>query len=212
MQVYATEIDNYNVLKHIILVTEATEPRTIGDYIIFTFHSKERVLFVGAAFDFDNYVRVHQFRKNPEGVFFLVLEKPNTETIQYRLIVDGIWMADPFNPKRTRTQNAIQVSVFDIPDVSVGNTYPFTENGITHFRYRGERGQRVYLAGNFNRWDPFMYHMIERQPGEYFTSIRLPPGNHHYYFVVNGVITSDDGNPNLLWDRDARKISVFSIR
>lgn len=213
MQAYAIEIDNFNVQKHMILTTEATAPVIMGDYIIFTFQSNERTSFVGAAFDFDNYVKVHQFRINSEGVFILVIRKPNSESIRYRLIVDGLWMADPFNPTRTRKPNGIEISVLNIPNNFLGErTFPFTENGITHFRYRGEAGRRVYLAGSFNRWDPFMYHMRERSPGEYFISIRLPAGTHHYYFVVNGLTVSDDNNPNVLWDRDFRRISAFTIR
>ena len=212
-QIYAIEIESYNVHKKMLITTDATEPQIMENYIIFTFKSKERTSFVGAAFDFDNYVKIYQFKKNPEGIYILVINKPEKEIIKYRFVVDGLWMADPFNPIKIKKPNEVEISVFNIADGSLSkNNYPFTENGITCFRYRGEEGKSVYLAGNFNKWDPFMYHMTEKNPGEYFTSIKLSPGTYYYYFVVNGRTEPDKDNLNILWDRDFREISVFDVR
>ena len=213
MQIHAGEIESYNVQKKILITTDATEPQIIDNYILFTFKSSERTSFVGAAFDFDNYVKIHQFKINSDGIYILVVKKPEKEVIKYRLVVDGLWMADPFNPIKIKKPNEVEISVLNISDSFLGEKkYPFTENGITHFRYRGEEGKSVYLAGDFNKWDPFMYNMIEMNPGEYFISIKLFPGAYHYYFVVNGQSKSDKDNPSILWDRDFREISVYSIR
>ena len=212
-QIYAGDVDSYNVQKKILIITDASEPQFIENYILFTFKSKEKTFFVGAAFDFDNYVKIHQFKRNQEGIYILALKKPEKEVLNYRLVVDGLWMADPFNPIKIQKPNAVEISVLNIADnfISTRN-HPFTENGITYFRYKGEEGKSVYLAGNFNKWDPFMYHMTEKKPGEYFTSIKLPPGTYNYHFVVNGRTESDIDNPKILWDKDYREISTYSIR
>ena len=213
MQIYAVEIESYNMQKKILITTDASEPQIVDNYILFTFKSNERTSFVGAAFDFDNYVKIHQFKINSDGLYILVIKKPEKEIIKYRLVVDGLWMADPFNPVKIKKPNEVEISVLNISDSYLGGkTYPFTENGITYFRYRGEESKSVYLAGSFNRWDPFMYNMTEINPGEYFISIKLAPGAYHYYFVVNGKTKSDKDNPNILWDRDYREISAYSIK
>ena len=212
-QIYAGEIESYNIQKKIIVTYDASEPQIIDNYILFTFKSSEKTSFVGATFDFDNYVKIYQFKKNPEGVYVLVINKPEKENIKYRLIVDGLWMADPFNPIKIKHPNLVEISVLNIADKFSSETnYPFTEKGVTYFRYKGEEGKNVYLAGNFNKWDPFMYNMAEKNPGQYFISLKLPPGKHSYYFVVNGKIVSDKNNPNFLWDNDFRELSAYIVK
>ncbi|MCL2294817.1 MAG: hypothetical protein FWC36_08130 [Spirochaetes bacterium] len=213
MQVFALEIESRNVRTRILFTTDAGAPQIIDNYILLTFQSNERTAFVAAAFDFENYARIHQFRRNADGIYFLAIRIPEREVIHYRLIVDGIWMADPFNPARIRKPNFVEVSVLNLADIRPRiRSYPVTEGGITHFRFRGQEGESVFLAGSFNRWDPFMHHMEERRPGEFFISLRLPPGTHHYYFVVNGRPMPDEGNPIVVWDRDFRRISSFTVR
>ena len=212
-QVYAFEIENYNLQKKILITNDASEPQFIDNYILFTFKSSERTSFVGAAFDFDNYVKIYQFKKNSDGIYILAIERPEKEIVKYRLVVDGLWMADPFNPIKITKPNSVELSVLNIAELFSGKkTYPFTENGVTYFRYKGKEGKSVYLTGNFNKWDPFMYNMTEKMPGEYFISLKLAPGTHHYYFTVNGKNESDNNNPNTLWDTDYREISVYTIR
>ena len=212
-QIFAIETESFNVQKKIILATEAEEPQIIENYIIFTFKSSEKTSFVGASFDFDNFVKIYQFKKNPEGIYVLVMNKPEKESIKYRLVVDGLWMADPSNPVKITKPNSVEISVFNIADkLSKEKSYPSTENGITCFRYKGEEGKNVYLAGNFNKWDPFMYHMAEKRAGEYFVSLKLPPGTYYYYFAVNGKILPDKDNPNVVWDNDFREISAHTVK
>ena len=212
-QIYALEIENYNVQKKILITTDASEPQFIENYILFTFKSAEKTSFVGAAFDFDNYVKIYQFKKNSDGLYILAIARPEKKIIKYRLVIDGLWMADPFNPIKITQPNSVEISVLNIADRFLGEkNYPFTEKGITYFRYKGEEGKSVYLTGNFNKWDPFMYNMTEKNPGEYFISLKLSPGTHHYYFTVNGKNESDNNNPYTLWDNDYREISVYTIK
>ncbi len=213
MQIYAGEIESYNLQKKILITSDASEPQFIENYILFTFKTNEKVSFVGAAFDFDNYVKIYQYKKNPEGIYFLVINKPEKENIKYRLIVDGLWIADPFNPDKIKQSNLVELSVLNIADkFSNEIEYPHTAKGLTWFNYKGEEGKSVYLAGSFNKWDPFMYNMIEKRPGEYSISLKLPQGNYNYYFIVNGKIIPDIRNPNILWDKNYREISSYTVK
>ncbi|MCL2705926.1 MAG: hypothetical protein FWE72_06935, partial [Spirochaetaceae bacterium] len=114
MQIYAVEIESYNMQKKILITTDASEPQIVDNYILFTFKSNERTSFVGAAFDFDNYVKIHQFKINSDGLYILVIKKPEKEIIKYRLVVDGLWMADPFNPVKIKKPNEVEISVLNI--------------------------------------------------------------------------------------------------
>ena len=213
MQIYAGEIESYNIQKKLLTISDAAAPQFIDNYILFTFKSNEKNSFVGATFDFDNYVKIYQFKKNSEGIYILLINRPEKESIKYRFIVDGLWMADPFNPEKIKQPNLVEISVLNIADnFSSKIDYPFTEKGSVCFRYKGDEGKNVYLAGNFNNWDPFMYNMTEKRNGEYFISLKLPPGKYYYYFIVNGKITSDRDNPNILWDKDYREISSYTVK
>ncbi|MCP5515220.1 MAG: hypothetical protein H7A26_07120 [Spirochaetales bacterium] len=211
--VCAIELEGANIHKKLIEMTDASAPVFVDDYILFTFKSSEKTSFVGAAFDFSNFTKVYQYKRTPEGIYFLVIQNPGNEIIKYRLIVDGLWMPDPFNSEKVRGINTVEVSILrqpEKPDSEIN--YPRIEDGYTNFFYKGETGISVYLSGSFNGWDPFMYLLSERRPGEYYISLKLPPGKHNYYYVVNGKIIPDRRNPNVVWDKDFREISTFTIR
>lgn len=208
----AIELEGYTIHKRLLNISQAAEPQFIDDYILFTFTSDEKTSFVGAAFDFDNYTKVYQFKKTPEGVYFLVINNPGKETIRYRLIVDGLWMADPFNPEKVKGANFVELSLLRMPVKPDSETvFPYTRDGLTYFYYRGEENINVYIAGSFNSWDPFMYRMNEKKPGEYYITLRLPPGRHNYYFVANGKIMPDRRNPDVVWDSSFREISTYTL-
>ena len=53
-----------------------------------------------------------------------------------------------------------------------------------------EGAGEVYLAGDFNNWNPKATRMI-RHNGEYRARVQLEPGEHQYKFVVDGVWYTD---------------------
>jgi len=212
-KLYAIELEGYNIHKKLLNITDASQPQFIDDYILFTFKSDEKTAFAGAAFDFDSYTKVYQFKKDKDsGIYFLVINNPQKEIIKYRLIVDGLWIADPFNPEKIKEINSVEISVLRLPEKPDNEiNYPYTKNGETFFYYRGSENISVYLAGSFNSWDPFMYLLEEKKPGEYYITLRLPPGKHNYYFVANGQIVPDRRNPDVVWDKEFREISTFTL-
>jgi 1,4-alpha-glucan branching enzyme len=44
----------------------------------------------------------------------------------------------------------------------------------------------VYLAGDFNHWNPAATPMPRAKDGSFRTKVRLSPGEHQYKFVVDG--------------------------
>ncbi|MFW5803096.1 MAG: isoamylase early set domain-containing protein [Verrucomicrobiota bacterium] len=46
--------------------------------------------------------------------------------------------------------------------------------------------KKVYVAGDFNNWDPTARKMAKASDGTYRARMELPPGEHQYKFVVDG--------------------------
>ncbi len=60
------------------------------------------------------------------------------------------------------------------------------------FEFVAASAQKVYLAGNFNNWDPNTNLMKKDKKGVWKTTLSLTPGRYEYRFLV-------DGN----WENDA---------
>lgn len=49
----------------------------------------------------------------------------------------------------------------------------------------------VYLAGDFNGWDPTATRMTRTRNGSFRASVQLSPGEHQYRLVVDGQWVTD---------------------
>ncbi len=64
------------------------------------------------------------------------------------------------------------------------------------FRYRGEPGHQVTVAGTFNDWDPQARPLAyEESTGEYMVRFLLKKGTYQYKLVVDGQWILDPTNP-----------------
>jgi len=52
------------------------------------------------------------------------------------------------------------------------------------------QAKEVYLAGQFNQWNP-RKRMSKYRDGTFRTKVSLPPGEYQYKFVADGVWVSD---------------------
>lgn len=63
------------------------------------------------------------------------------------------------------------------------------------FTVHAEKGKSVYLAGEFNQWDPAGRKMsYKARTGVYSTTIQLAPGVYQYKFVIDGAWCADPEN------------------
>lgn len=106
---------------------------------------------------------------------------------EYKFIVDGKWITDPANPltvdNEQKTKNSFLV---------VDANYTFRLKGFA-------TAKKVYLAGDFNGWDPASLPMKHEADGWTF-SVHLSPGKHKYKFMVDGNWITDPGNK--LWEQN----------
>ena len=60
------------------------------------------------------------------------------------------------------------------------------------FSVRADVGSTVFLAGNFNNWDPTAKQMTDKKnDGLFTTTISLVPGEYQYKFIINGTWCAD---------------------
>lgn len=100
---------------------------------------------------------------------------------EYKFIVDGEWMHDPANKTTVRNQYHTLNSI-----LSVGQKVTFTLSG-------NQTAKKVILAGSFNNWNEESMKMSKSGQTWKYT-LELPPGKHHYKFIVDGNWILDPAN------------------
>jgi hypothetical protein len=175
--------------------------------------------FVGAAFQHEDFARIHAFSKNRQGVFVLAYPVPlkRSEPLAYRLVIDGVWTIDPANPRRFPDPVArVELSVAEIPyisDLRLGVYRILGEDGRTaRFVFKAESGQVVTVCGDFDNWDPFIHEMSETSPGLYELELPLPVGMHYYTYIYRGQSLPDPLNPVKATSADGKIVSVLSVQ
>ncbi|MDR1230850.1 MAG: glycogen-binding domain-containing protein [Spirochaetaceae bacterium] len=224
---------SYELAEHLMTLARPSAPEVFDGQVIFTLPSSYRR--AGVAFAHENWTTIHWFRKlelpientapfaddakiprqfyHDSGIMFTVYAPPpDADILEYRFIADGLWIADPLNRvSRLDTASGVRNSLVYLDPVPSAQTMDEAGDGRVRFRYRTEPGDAVYLAGNFNNWDPFMYEMSEETPGNYTLALGLPAGTYHYVFFQRGEFRHDLANPERVYLLDGRTASVVVV-
>ncbi|MER3469940.1 MAG: hypothetical protein C4330_01040 [Chitinophagaceae bacterium] len=103
---------------------------------------------------------------------------------EYKFIIDGKWMSDPASVLSSTVS---------------GNSFLIIEPNYT-FRLKGyKNAKRVFLAGDFNNWDPQAYAM-KKEGDDWVFPVHLGIGKHLYKFFVDGDWIRDPNNK--LWEQN----------
>jgi 1,4-alpha-glucan branching enzyme len=70
--------------------------------------------------------------------------------------------------------------------------YKESKNGNVTFIYDKKNAKSVFVAGDFNNWDPKAGKMTKAKDGSFRTCLSLTPGQHQYKFVADGTWVADD--------------------
>ncbi|MFM9984016.1 MAG: glycogen-binding domain-containing protein [Flavobacteriales bacterium] len=101
---------------------------------------------------------------------------------EYKFIVDGRWMGDPFNNQKT-------------PDNAGDYNSVFFKTNYT-FRLKGyPEARRVVVAGSFNNWSEGEPEM-QRIGDSWVLDVFLPDGTFPYKFIVDNNWITDPANPD----------------
>jgi hypothetical protein len=186
-------------------------PRMVDDDLILSFKPDRPVRFVGVRFAHEAWKVLHSYEMNDKGVFVFDYPVPEgVREIRYRIVVDGLWMADPANSHIDVDASGVAFSLYTLSKDPVRPIVnPKADGGMYSFVFRGRAGCRISLVGDFNNWDPYMDPLEETSPGTYSISIRVPPGAHWYYFLSDGSRILDPFNAQTGIDPDGAAVSYF---
>ncbi|OHB58057.1 MAG: hypothetical protein A2Y07_00830 [Planctomycetes bacterium GWF2_50_10] len=66
------------------------------------------------------------------------------------------------------------------------------KKGEVTFVFESAPAKTVYVAGDFNDWDPKANKMVKTKDGSFRTKLSLAPGQHQYKFIADGTWVTDD--------------------
>ena len=79
------------------------------------------------------------------------------------------------------------------------------------FTVHAEKGKAVYLAGQFNDWDPTAKKMAFKA-GVYTATVKLAPGEYQYKFVIDGAWCTDPENMAYVQNDQGTYNSVITVK
>ena len=221
----AADIESYQFIDHLRGITAPGKPEIFQDGVIFTAPSSYRR--VGISFAHEGYAKVYWFKRlmvpkdaaeytvagkiqkdvdqnRDSGIMFHLEPIPgNIKNMDYRMIIDGLWTADPLNPLTVSGPSGVVESRVPLPEKPITAAAP----GTYRFSYRAPPGETITVGGSFNNWDPFMYELRETSPGLYTFTLPLPLGTFQYVFFKRGEMIPDPANARRLYSRDGRIVS-----
>jgi hypothetical protein len=231
------EAANTNSLQlndHLLKLRQPERPAIVDDSVVFTASSGFRR--VGIAFAHEHFGKIYWFEKlmvsndnsgpwiknrpppdihRDSGILFYIYPIPDDHTgvLEYRLIIDGLWVKDPVNPdSRVDSVSGITRSVVALPYVKRPNTPERMPAGTIVFSFTAPEGETITVAGSFNNWDPFMYELREISSGHYALSLPVPPGVYQYVYFYRGERRLDPNNPNRIYTREGKAANEITVK
>jgi hypothetical protein len=228
----ALDTESYQFINYLMEIERPGPPNLYEDGVLFTAPASYRT--VGIAFAHEGFARVYWFQKlmfskdqgppttgkappvqyEDSGILFYVYTPPrDLKELEYRLIIDGLWVKDPLNPRFRRDEKSgIVLSVTVLPERDAFSGDPGERPGMLRFNCDAPSGETVTVAGSFNGWDPFMYELRETAPGRYALSLPLPPGTYQYVFYHRGQRFPDPANQSRVYTREGETASEAVVR
>ncbi len=80
-----------------------------------------------------------------------------------------------------------------------------------NFVCRAPDARQVFLAGDFNAWDPAVHPMQRQADGAWVVQVQLHNGHHCYRFVVDGKPVLDPMANGVARDAKGEKVSLLSV-
>ena len=81
------------------------------------------------------------------------------------------------------------------------------------FTVHAEKGKAVYVAGEFNKWNPTAKKMAYKaKNGLYTATVKLAPGDYQYKFVIDGTWCADPENANAVPNDQGTFNSIITVK
>ena len=85
-----------------------------------------------------------------------------------------------------------------------------TAKNVT-FTVHADKGKAVYVAGEFNKWNPTAKKMAYKA-GVYTATVKLAAGTYQYKFVIDGTWCADPENANAVANDQGTFNSVITVK
>ena len=228
----AADLESYEFIDLLLSLPGPVAPLYYQDAVLFTASSSFRR--VGISFAHEGFSTVHWMQKlmlprdpadiaadgknaattRDSGILFHVEVIPDgLQSMDYRMVIDGLWTVDPLNPDSVTGSGGILLSRVPVPSRPRRyETYYDAATGQVNFGFPAPTGELITIGGSFNNWDPFMYEMRETSPGFYSIAIALPPGTYQYAFFFRGERYLDPYNHERVYTRDGKTASQTRVR
>ena len=82
---------------------------------------------------------------------------------------------------------------------------------LVTFFCNASAAKSVYLAGDFNHWDPTCAPMQQMPDGNWVIQVALPHGHHQYYFLVDGRPTLDPAAIGTTRNSQGDPVSITAV-
>ncbi|WP_210464581.1 glycogen-binding domain-containing protein [Rufibacter roseolus] len=105
----------------------------------------------------------------------------------YKFKVDNQWILDPANPLKVGNPEG------------TGNSYLIISPNHTFRLKNYGKAKEVYVAGDFNNWDPKAL-LMRKEGNDWVFNVHLPIGKNRYKFIVDGDWIIDPDNK--LWEQN----------
>ena len=225
----AVDTESYQFIDYLRAISAPGKPEIYENGVVFTASSQYQR--VGISFAHEGYAKVHWFKRfmiprdgaelvvagrNKKNIdpnmdtgimFHLEMIPADIKNLDYRLIIDGLWTADPLNPLTVTSPSGVVESRVPLPIKPETAQAAGAPSGTYRFSYRAPPGEIITVGGSFNNWDPFMYELREVSRGFYTLTLPLPPGNFLYVFFHRGEQIPDPANMRRLYTREGRIVS-----
>ena len=90
---------------------------------------------------------------------------------------------------------------------------PVVETKEVEFTVHADKDKNVFLAGEFNNWDPTAKKMsYKARKGIYTATVKLPAGKYQYKFVIDGTWCADPENVNSVQNDQGTFNSVIEVK
>ena len=81
------------------------------------------------------------------------------------------------------------------------------------FTIHADKGKAVYVAGEFNKWNPTAKKMAYKAKGGLYTAtVKLTAGTYQYKFVIDGTWCADPENANAVANDQGTFNSVITVK
>ena len=81
------------------------------------------------------------------------------------------------------------------------------------FTVHADKGKAVYVAGEFNKWNPTAKKMAYKaKAGIYTATVKLAAGTYQYKFVIDGTWCADPENANAVANDQGTFNSVIEVK